>query len=284
MNDTDLCRTVAALRQTVAAWRREGASVGLVPTMGALHAGHQALIRAARARCDRVIVSIFVNPKQFGVNEDFAAYPRQEAADRAKAAEAGAVLIFAPTAEEMYPACFTTTVTVDRLTEGLCGPHRPGHFAGVATIVSKLLLQALPDAAFFGEKDYQQLLVVTRMARDLDIPVRIVGVPTVREADGLALSSRNIYLSAEHRKTAPVLAATLRAMAERLAQDGGRVGEAIDWGNARLAEAGFARLDYLAVCDAETLAPLERVDRPARILVAAHLGTTRLIDNVAIPR
>ncbi|MBV8653435.1 MAG: pantoate--beta-alanine ligase [Alphaproteobacteria bacterium] len=284
MNDTDLCRTVAALRQTVAAWRREGASVGLVPTMGALHAGHQALIRAARARCDRVIVSIFVNPKQFGVNEDFAAYPRQEAADRAKAAEAGAVLIFAPTAEEMYPACFTTTVTVDRLTEGLCGPHRPGHFAGVATIVSKLLLQALPDAAFFGEKDYQQLLVVTRMARDLDIPVRIVGVPTVREADGLALSSRNIYLSAEHRKTAPVLAATLRAMAERLAQDGGRVGEAIDWGIARLAEAGFARLDYLAVCDAETLAPLERVDRPARILVAAHLGTTRLIDNVAIPR
>jgi pantoate--beta-alanine ligase len=284
MNDTALCRTVAGLRQTVAAWRREGASVGLVPTMGALHAGHQALIRAARARCDRVIVTIFVNPKQFGVNEDFAAYPRQEAADRAKAAEAGAVLIFAPAAEEMYPAGFATTVTVDRLTEGLCGPHRPGHFAGVATVVSKLLLQALPDAAFFGEKDYQQLLVVTRMARDLDIPVRIVGVPTVREADGLALSSRNVYLSAEHRKTAPVLAATLRAMAERLVEAGSRVGEAIDWGSARLAAAGFGRLDYLAVCDAETLAPLERVDRPARILVAAHLGATRLIDNVQVGR
>ncbi len=282
MSETALCRTVAELRQTVAAWRRQGASIGLVPTMGALHEGHQALIRAARAACDRVIVTIFVNPKQFGVNEDFQAYPRGEAADAAKASAAGAVLIFAPTPEEMYPSGFVTTVTVDRLTEGLCGPHRPGHFAGVATVVAKLLLQSLPDAAFFGEKDYQQLLVVTRMARDLDIPVRIVGVPTVREADGLALSSRNVYLSPENRQKAPVLATTLRAMAERLGQDGSRVGEEIAWGAARLEEAGFDRIDYLAVCDAETLAPLARVDRPARILVAAYLGTTRLIDNIPV--
>jgi pantoate--beta-alanine ligase len=282
MSDTAPCRTVTALRQTVAAWRQQGASVGLVPTMGALHEGHQALIRAARATCDRVIVSIFVNPKQFGVNEDFGAYPRNEAADTVKAVSAGAALIFAPTPEEMYPAGFATTVTVDRLTEGLCGPHRPGHFAGVATIVSKLLLQALPDAAYFGEKDYQQLLVVKRLALDLDIPVRIVGIPTVREADGLALSSRNVYLSAENRQKAPALAATLRAMAEHLAQDGATVREAIAWGTDQLNAAGFTRIDYLAVCDAETLEPLERMDRPARILVAAYLGTTRLIDNVAV--
>jgi pantoate--beta-alanine ligase len=282
MSDTAQCRTVTALRQTVAAWRQQGASVGLVPTMGALHEGHQALIRAAHAACDRVIVSIFVNPKQFGANEDFSTYPRDEAADTAKAGSAGAALVFAPTPEEMYPAGFATTVGVDHLTEGLCGPHRPGHFAGVATIVTKLLLQALPDAAFFGEKDYQQLLVVQRLARDLDIPVRIVGIPTVREADGLALSSRNVFLSAENRQKAPVLAATLRAMAGHLSRDGAIVADEIAWGTDRLRAAGFSRIDYLAVCDAATLAPLARIDRAARILVAAHLGATRLIDNVAV--
>jgi pantoate--beta-alanine ligase len=282
MSDAVQCRTVATLRQTVAAWRQQGHSVGLVPTMGALHQGHQALIRAARAICGQVIVSIFVNPKQFGVNEDFQAYPRNEAADSQKASSAGAALVFAPPPAEMYPSGFATTVGVEQLTEGLCGPHRPGHFAGVATVVTKLLLQSLPDAAFFGEKDYQQLLVVKRLALDLDIPVRIVGIPTVREADGLALSSRNVYLSAENRRKAPALAATLRAMAEHLAQGGASVRDEIAWGTGQLVAAGFSGIDYLAVCDAETLAPLDRVDRPARILVAAHLGATRLIDNVAV--
>ena len=277
-----IVRTVPDLRASVQAWRRCGLSCALVPTMGALHEGHLALIRLAARSCERVIVSIFVNPLQFGPKEDLAAYPRREAADVAAAAGAGAHLVLAPAVESMYAAGHATTVHVAGLSEGLCGPHRPGHFDGVATVVTKLLLQALPDAAFFGEKDYQQLLIIRRLVRDLDIPVRIEGMPTVRELDGLAMSSRNAYLSAEQRRIAPELAATLGDMARGLAADGGAVAPVVAEGQARLRAAGFTGIDYLAVCDAETLAPLERVEGQARILAAVRLGGTRLIDNVPV--
>ena len=276
----DSVRTVADLRARVAAWRGAGETVGLVPTMGAIHAGHLALVEAARSACDRVVASLFVNPAQFGPNEDYQLYPRDEAKDSRFLDESGVALLFAPPVEEMYPDGFSTTVTVSGLTSGLCGDHRPGHFEGVATVVSKLLTQCLPDRAYFGEKDYQQLLVVRRLARDLDIPVRIEGVPTVREADGLALSSRNAYLSAEDRATAPALYRTLSAVADALADGRQSVSDQVDWGIAQLEEAGFDRLDYLDVRDAETLMKLERVDRPTRVLAAARIGGTRLIDNV----
>ncbi len=285
-NDSMIVRGVAGLRAAVRGWRQAGQSCALVPTMGALHAGHQALIRAAARSCDRVIVSIFVNPLQFGPAEDFSGYPRREAADVAAAAQAGADLVFAPPGGEMYPPGHATTVHVAGLTEGLCGRHRPGHFDGVATVVSKLLVQALPDAAFFGEKDYQQLLVIRRLVCDLDIPVRIEAVPTLREPDGLALSSRNAYLSAEQRRIAPVLAATLTAMARRLAGEGGpvetTVAATLAAGKARLLAAGFSGIDYVELCDVDSLAPLERLDRPGRILAAVQLGGTRLIDNLAV--
>ena len=227
-------------------------------------------------------MSIFVNPLQFGPAEDLASYPRREAADVAAAAQAGAHLVFAPAVAEMYAPGRATTVHVAGLSEGLCGPHRPGHFDGVATVVAKLLLQALPDAALFGEKDYQQLLVIRRLVRDLDIPVRIEGVPTVREPDGLALSSRNAYLSAAERRIAPTLAATLGGIARRLAGDPDAVAQAVADGQTRLRAAGFTGIDYLEVCDAETLAPLARADLPARVLAAVRLGGTRLIDNMPV--
>src|SRR5437763_3688893 len=216
--DIAVARTVAALRQAVAGWRGRQERVGLVPTMGALHRGHLALVEAARRDCQRVVGSLFVNPKQFGPREDVTAYPRDEAADLAKFRQGGVDLVFAPTVAEMYPGGFATTVQVGGIGDALEGAHRPGHFDGVATVVAKLLLQCLPDAAFFGEKDYQQLLVVRRLVDDLDIPVRIEGVPTVREADGLALSSRNAYLSPDERRTAPLLHRVLRDTAAVLAR------------------------------------------------------------------
>src|SRR5436190_22717827 len=215
----DIVRTIAELRSLIARWRHAGELVGLVPTMGALHAGHLALVRAAQADCDRVVATIFVNPKQFAPGEDLASYPRREAADLTMLRSAGVALVFMPSVSEIYPPGFATTVRVAGLTDCLCGAHRPGHFDGVATVVTKLLLQSLPDAAYFGEKDFQQLLVVRRLARDLDIPVRIKGVPTVREADGLALSSRNAYLSQEERRTAPNLARVLRRIAATLSAE-----------------------------------------------------------------
>ncbi len=277
-----IVRSVHDLRSAVQAWRRSGERIALVPTMGALHDGHLALIRLAARSSERVIVSIFVNPLQFGPNEDLSSYPRREAVDVAAATQAGAQLVFAPTVADMYAPGHATTVHVAGLTEGLCGASRPGHFDGVATVVAKLLLQALPDAAFFGEKDYQQLQVIRRMVRDLDIPVRIEGMPTLREPDGLAMSSRNAYLSADQRRIAPVLAATLGELAQRLAGDAGAVAAAIAAAKARLRAAGFAAIDYLEVCDAQTLAPLARVERPARALAAVRLGGTRLIDNVPV--
>ena len=275
-------RSVSDLRARVAGWRKAGETVGLVPTMGALHEGHLALARCARAENRRCIVTLFVNPTQFGPSEDLAAYPRTEAADREKLAALDVDLLFAPAASEMYAPDAATTVTVARLTDHLCGPFRPGHFAGVATIVTKLLLQSLPDAAYFGEKDYQQLQVIRRLARDLDIPVRIVGVPTVRDADGLALSSRNAYLSLNERAAAFALPRTLTAIAERLARSPKDVPRQVAWGRDQLGAAGFTKIDYVEVCDAETLQPLDQVSGPARVFGAAWMGRTRLIDNVPI--
>ena len=275
-------RSVAALRRLVADWHQAGQRVALVPTMGALHAGHLALVMRAAALADRVIASIFVNPTQFGPNEDFARYPRDEAADAAKLAASRCDLLYAPRLEEMYPATFTTSVSAGAIAEGLCGRFRPGHFAGVATVVVKLLQQSRCDVACFGDKDYQQLQVIRRVARDLDMPVRIEGVATVREADGLALSSRNAYLSPAERKVAPALHRVLSQTAARIT-GGESVAAGAAAGTAALTEAGFTKVDYLEICDAATLTPLERADRPGRVLGAAWLGKTRLIDNVPLP-
>lgn len=275
-------RTIEELRERVKAWRSQGLRIGFVPTMGALHDGHITLVKTAKARCDRVVVSIFVNPTQFGPNEDFDAYPRTEESDLNRLAGAQADLVYLPSVAIMYPPGTSTTVNVTGLTEGLCGAARPGHFQGVATVVTKLLLQVLPDAAFFGEKDYQQLKTITRMARDLDIPVEIMGVPTVREADGLALSSRNVYLSPAQRQQALAIPRTLNAVAARLA-DGSDAGPHLAWGVDELLRGGFDSVDYLELCDAEELTPLAHVGgRPARLIVAARIGKTRLLDNIAV--
>ncbi len=274
-------RSVAELRQAVAAWHRDGLRVALVPTMGALHEGHLALVRRGFALADRVIASVFVNPTQFGPTEDFSAYPRREAEDSAMLAEVGAHGLYMPTADEMYPAGFSTTITVGGVSEGLCGAARPGHFAGVATVVAKLLLQARPDVALFGQKDYQQLQVIRRMVRDLDLGVQIEGVPTVREADGLAMSSRNAYLTPSERAIAPGLYRTLTAMAGRLSA-GAAADEQEAWGREQLQSSGFSAVDYLELRDADSLQRLDRLDRPGRLLVAARLGRARLIDNVAV--
>jgi pantoate--beta-alanine ligase len=279
--DIAVARTVAGLRQAVGGWRAKGERVGLVPTMGALHRGHLALVAAARGQCERVVASLFVNPKQFGPREDFAAYPRDEAADLAKFRESGVDLVFAPSVEEMYPPGFASNIRIAGVSESLEGAHRPGHFDGVATVVAKLLLQCLPDAAFFGEKDYQQLMVVRRLVRDLDIPVRIEGVATVREPDGLALSSRNVYLSTEERRVAPLLHQVLNDTASALIRQADRVAASLEEGVVTLQRAGFA-VDYLELRDAADLSPMMTLDRPARLLAAARLGRTRLIDNIPV--
>lgn len=273
-------RTVAALRARVRGWNAAGLRVALVPTMGALHSGHMALVAAGLTRADRVVASIFVNPTQFGPNEDFSRYPRREAEDAAALARAGCHLLFAPTVEEMYPAGFASSVHVAGLTAELDGAHRPGHFDGVATVVSKLLNQAGADFAMFGEKDYQQLLTVRRMAADLDIPTEIVGVPTVREADGLALSSRNAYLSAEERGRAALFPKALMAARDAI-RAGTVIAAALAEADAALRAAGLVP-DYVELRDAETLLPMTVLDRPARILSAVRLGSTRLIDNLAV--
>ena len=274
-------RRVAQLRDLVRRFRAAGETVALVPTMGAIHDGHLALVRAGQRLCRRTIATIFVNPTQFTPAEDFRSYPRDEAGDLAKLAGIHTDAVFAPTVEEMYPTGYSTTVTVAGISDGLCGSLRPGHFAGVATVVTKLLLQALPDVALFGEKDYQQLQVIKRLARDLDFPVRIVGVATVRDADGLALSSRNAYLSGEERRVAPQLHRILSSLAQRLA-GGAEAASFIAAGRVELERLGFCPVQYLELRDGETLVPVERVERPARILAAAFLGRTRLIDNVAV--
>ena len=272
-------RNTHELRAQVGAWRAAGHAVGLVPTMGGLHEGHLSLVRRSLARTERTCVTLFVNPKQFGPGEDFVTYPRNEERDRALLAAAGAHLLFAPGPEVMYPPDFVTTVSVPGLGDVMEGEVRPGFMTGVATVVAKLLLQAGADVAFFGEKDYQQLLVVQRMVADLCIPVTIAACPTVREDDGLAMSSRNAYLSAGQRTRAPALYRVLREVADDIAT--GSIPDARR-GTARLLEAGFQSVDYVALRDAETLAPVASPRRPARVLGAAWLGSTRLIDNVAV--
>ncbi len=284
MGSPEILRDVAALRRTVAGWRKDGETVGLVPTMGALHEGHLTLVRAAKARCDRAIATIFVNPKQFDRKEDLASYPRSEAEDLRLLESVGCDALFAPLdVSVIYPPGFASKVSVEGLTACLDGLHRPGHFDGVTTVVSKLLLQALPDLAFFGEKDFQQLTVVTRMARDLDIPVEIAPVPTVREPDGLAMSSRNRLLAPEQRALAPLLARVLHETAEAIAVD--PTAEAAPFlaqARHRLGRGGFDKLDYVELRAADDLAELAVLDRPGRLLAAAWLGRTRLIDNVPV--
>jgi pantoate--beta-alanine ligase len=279
----EIARTVADLRKHIARWRKDDERVGLVPTMGALHQGHMALVLAAWTECDRVVASIFVNPKQFASTEDLGSYPRREAADLEILRSGGVDLVFIPALDEMYPPDFATLVRVSGLTDGLCGAHRAGHFDGVTTVVAKLLIQALPDIAYFGEKDYQQLTVVRRLARDLDIPVRIAGVPTVREADGLALSSRNVYLSAQERRIAPDLVRVLRSIAMALTQDPTAVAREIARGSAALQQAGFT-VEYLEIREAETLAVTRQATTSSRVFAAVRLGKTRLIDNMPIAR
>ncbi|MCR9128518.1 MAG: pantoate--beta-alanine ligase [Alphaproteobacteria bacterium] len=277
--------TVAELRETVAAWRREGLTVGFVPTMGALHAGHLALVTQALERADRVVVSIFVNPAQFAPGEDFDAYPRTLESDADKLAGAGAHLVYAPSAFEMYPQGFSTTVSLSGPAEGLESAARPHFFAGVATVVSKLFNQVRPDLAVFGEKDYQQLLVIRRMTEDLDLGVEIVPGVTVREADGLALSSRNAYLSDTDRKRAAALNVILADFAQAL-EGGGDVATAQTAALTAAADA-FDAVDYVEARCADTLAQLPEgpLDRPARVLAAVKVGGTRLIDNrPATPR
>lgn len=274
------------LRTAVAKLRSGGARIALVPTMGALHEGHLTLVRRAAAEADHVVASIFVNPKQFGAGEDLDSYPRQLAADAAMLEAEGVALLWAPTLDAMYPACFATNVRVVGVSDGLCGAARPGHFDGVATVVCKLFNQVAPDMAFFGEKDFQQLAVIRAMARDLDLTRphagAIIGVPTVREADGLAMSSRNRYLSPDQRAAAAILPLTLAAAAKNIGAGHQPIWLAKSVVEDDLQLSGF-QVDYIEVVDAENLAPIEELgDRSARILVAARIGGTRLIDNMAV--
>jgi pantoate--beta-alanine ligase len=274
-------RSLAPLRAKVKAWRGARETVALVPTMGALHEGHLELVRLAKARCRRAVVSIFVNPAQFAPHEDLERYPRDEAGDLAKLGGVGCDLVWAPDRALMYPEGFATRIVPTGAAEGLEGAFRPHFFGGVATVCCKLFTQVAPDIAVFGEKDYQQLCVVKQMVRDLDLPLEIVALSTVREADGLALSSRNAYLSVEEREVAPLLHRILRRVAE-VAAEGGIVAGAVAEGRATLEEAGF-KVDYLDVRDAETLRAVPPgAQRPLRVLVAAWLGKTRLIDNLGV--
>ena len=274
-------REMAGLRVAVAALRSDGGTVALVPTMGALHAGHMALVAEARRRAGRVVATIFVNPLQFGPSEDLDRYPRQEAADAAMLAEAGCDLLWLPAADELYPDGFATSITVAGVSERWDGEARPGHFGGVATVVAKLLLAVGPDVALFGEKDFQQLAVIRRMSTDLGLPVEIVGVPTVRDGDGLALSSRNAYLSPDERSRALALPHSLHGAAEAIGR-----GEAVDASlraaKSELAAAGFGKVDYLALVDAKTLEPLDAPAGAMRLIAAATIGSTRLIDNIPV--
>lgn len=278
-----IVRTRMELRSVVSEWRAAGTTVALTPTMGALHEGHLSLVRLARSLADRSVVSLFVNPTQFGPNEDFEAYPRNELQDAELLEGAGCHLLYAPAAEEIYPPGFSTSIEVSGVSKPMEGAKRPAHFAGVATIVSKLLIQCQADFATFGEKDYQQLQLIRRLVRDLDIPTTVVGGPIVRDADGLALSSRNAYLTKAERSAAPALYRTLRSAAEALGQ-----GETVSAVESRsiheLRAAGFDVVDYFDVRNPEDLRPHGpgRITGPARIIAAAQIGRTRLLDNVAV--
>ncbi|PRZ46670.1 pantoate--beta-alanine ligase [Tritonibacter scottomollicae] len=278
---TPILRRLEDLRALRRDWTQKGETLALVPTMGALHAGHLSLVEAAKAACDHVVVTIFVNPKQFNSPEDLANYPRTEHDDAEKLAPYGADAIYVPDPDQIYPEGYATTISLTGVTDVMEGPNRPGHFEGVATVVAKLFLQSGADRAFFGEKDYQQLMVVKRMARDLDIPIEVIGCPTVREASGLAMSSRNMRLSPAAVAVAGQLNPMMEAAAERLRA--GEVYAAQEAGMRRqLADLGFSEVEYIDLRCAETLRTMERLDRPARMFVAAWLDGVRLIDNIAV--
>lgn len=277
-----ILRRLPDLRAATTSWHRAGETIGVVPTMGALHAGHLSLVEAAKAACDRVIVTIFVNPKQFNNPEDLANYPRTEHQDAEKLAPFGVDAIYVPDPDQIYPEGYATNVSVSgSITDVMEGPFRPGHFDGVATVVAKLFLQTSADKAFFGQKDYQQLMVVTRMARDLDIPIDVVGCPTVRETSGLAMSSRNLHLSDAALAKAAVLNATMRQAAAGAAE--GQSWEALEAAaRQRLAEVGFGEVEYFDLRCADNLEALQTPSRPARLLAAAWLDGIRLIDNIEV--
>ena len=281
-NRLKVVRTVPSLRRTLELYRKAGDRIALVPTMGALHRGHLALVHDARRRARRVVVSVFVNPAQFAPHEDFASYPRNFAADAKVLREEKVDLIWAPTVEVMYPDGFATRLAPEGAAKaGLEDEFRPHFFGGVATVVAKLFTQVSPDFALFGQKDYQQLRVITQMAKDLDLPLKVIGVPTTRERDGLALSSRNVYLSAAERAVAPMLYRVLQGCASRI-KGGEKIDHVLNVGRIEIDVAGFA-LDYLEARHAGTLAPIASPkDGPVRLLVAARLGKTRLIDNIAV--
>ncbi|HEX9965617.1 MAG TPA: pantoate--beta-alanine ligase [Allosphingosinicella sp.] len=274
-------RDIEALREAVAELRAGGGTIAFVPTMGALHAGHMALVAEGRRRASHVVASIFVNPTQFAAHEDLSTYPRREASDAKMLEEEGCALLWMPDVATMYPEGAAISVRAGSLGDGLDGAARPGHFDGVATIVSRLFDQVRPDIALFGEKDYQQLVVIRQMARNLGLAFEIVGVPTQRDADGLALSSRNAYLTDDERQSARALPRALGEAAAAI-QRGGDVAEALATARDRLAKAGFDPIDYVELCDSETLEAVSSLERPARLLAAAKLGLTRLIDNLAV--
>jgi pantoate--beta-alanine ligase len=269
------------LRTAVAQMRSQALRIALVPTMGALHAGHIHLVEQAQLHADVVVVSIFVNPTQFGPNEDFTLYPRQETADAALLSARGAAILWLPDVPTMYPPGDSTRISVGGVSDGLCGVARPGHFTGVATVVAKLFHQVQPDVALFGDKDFQQLAVIRAMVRDLAFPIEIIGVPTQRETDGVALSSRNAYLTAQQRAAAAAIPRLCTAAVAQI-EAGGAIDAALGSITDGLIAAGFDTPDYVALCDSETLAPITQLDRPARLLVAARIGKTRLIDNFAV--
>lgn len=276
-----IVRTKAELRELVIKWKKAGDSVGVVPTMGALHDGHLSLVRAAKADCDRVIVTIFINPRQFNSPQDYENYPRTEEEDARKLAPLEVDVVYVPGPEEIYPEGFATTVSVAHLTDALCGAHRPGHFDGVATVVTKLFTQSGADRAYFGEKDFQQLQVVTRLARDLDLPIEVIACPTIREEDGLAMSSRNLLLSDRARVWAPELHLAMQDVAEGLLC--GEDFQALKTAAvARIERAGFTEVEYFDFRASDTLEELATSDRPARLLAAAWLAGVRLIDNIAV--
>ncbi|RBW54880.1 pantoate--beta-alanine ligase [Ruegeria sp. A3M17] len=274
-------RRLADLRALTSKWKRKGEEIGVVPTMGALHQGHLSLVEAAKTGCDRVIVTIFVNPKQFNNPEDLAKYPRTENEDAQKLAPYGVDAIYVPEPEEIYPQGFATTVSVAGLTDVMEGEFRPGHFDGVATVVAKLFLQTQADRAYFGEKDYQQLMIVTRMARDLDIPTEVVGCPTVREPSGLAMSSRNLRLSPEGLDIAAHKNRIMQELAAAL-KDGAQFGPLAAQAEIDLLAAGFTQLEYIQLRCAETLDPMTLANRPARLFAAAWADDVRLIDNIPV--
>jgi pantoate--beta-alanine ligase len=276
-----IIRGLSDLSPALANSRTAGEIIALVPTMGALHAGHLTLVEAAKARADRVIASIFVNPLQFNDPGDLARYPRQEAEDAAKLEEAGCDFLWLPTADQLYPAGFATTVSVAGVSDRWEGEYRPGHFDGVATIVSKLFIATLPDVAIFGEKDWQQLAVIRRMTADLGLPIEIIGHPTIREEDGLAMSSRNALLGQEARETAPALFRLMGELAGAIAEGADPANE-IGGMTGRLGEAGFGPIDYVAYVDGDSLEPLDHYQDGGRLIAAAYLGSVRLIDNMRV--